>query len=319
MAAVVDEGLARLFYHAAHLSALGVQRQHAKHLVAPLVVFKHEGAAVCEPFGSPQVVLVAEERVVGNDGASGLHLEDAGRLLRALVAGFGVFLLVQYGLQLAFGRRLHVVHVALLTDGPYAAGGHIFPVGTPLDAGAVVGAEGAVQREGALVFAVALRDVDVVVLDVGHHRAVGRGHRCAPSLVVFVHPVALELLRALLGLRAPRFGAATGALLLRGGVAVVFQRVRAVVLPFHAAHPTAHLRGGKFLRQLCRPAVVLRCALCLSRECGRQRQRRHDACLHLPSQCLMSFSSSFFVTCTTAPCFCSEKLLRLSGQSLPSK
>ena len=189
-AGIVDVFLFLLLNQRAY-AAVGCRHfEHAVDFVSAFVVLKGDALAVGIPGRSVQVVLVAEEFGRGNQPASAFHFEDAGHLEAQLVAGLGILLLVEFGLELVGGRRLHVVHIPLL-GGTDAAGGQCLRVGRPLDVGRIVVALRAVDAQLLFFPAGDVAHVDVVVLDVGGIFPVGRGDRSAAFLVVHLHPVGL--------------------------------------------------------------------------------------------------------------------------------
>ena len=175
-------------------------------VVAALVVFEADGVAVGAPFRAGEVILVGDELRGGSDGASGGYLKDVRSLLGEFVAGLGIFLLVEDGLELVGGGGLDVINVAFL-DGTDALDSHIAAVGTPVDIAAKVVADGAFGAEGASLGAVGPGDIDVVVADEGYEGGVGRGDGVGIALVVGFHPV--PFLTALAGI-----GDEAGALLI---------------------------------------------------------------------------------------------------------
>ena len=106
-------------------------------LVASLVVFEADGAGVFAPGGAVEAVLVGNEFGGGGDGPACSDLEDVRGLLRQLVAGLGILLFVENGLELVGGRGFHVIDVAFL-HGADTVDGYVAAVGAPVDVAAEV-------------------------------------------------------------------------------------------------------------------------------------------------------------------------------------
>jgi hypothetical protein len=110
------------------------------------------------------------------------------------VAGLGILLRVEDGLELVLWRRLYVVGIALLHR-LTLADEELARVGRPIDAVAVVVADGAIVGE--LVFLAVgtpyLMDDEVVALDPCLPLAIGRRDEALVLFLVDLHPVALRL------------------------------------------------------------------------------------------------------------------------------
>ena len=177
--AVVEEGLRLFRDDRARLAGGRVRFDDAEDLVAALVVFEGDGAAVLAPLEARQVVRVREERVVDGELVSRRDVEDDRLRQRQRVAGLRVDVDRVFRLQLVGGGGLDVVHFAAVarTD---AVRGDLLRVRRPRDRAELVGvAFGAVGAERD--FVLLRRGVahgDVVVPDQRFLRAVRRGaHR----------------------------------------------------------------------------------------------------------------------------------------------
>src|SRR6185437_12492303 len=173
---VIDERLALLVNEGAHGAGLRVHFEDAIDLMAALVVFEGEAAAVFPPYGHGDVVRVGEERAVDFDFLFGGYIEErrvgdidgiAGlavhRTHGGVRHGFGGEVL---GLNLVRGRRLNVVDLAIVTGARMVAD-DVPGVGRPCDrTQRIVVAFGAVEaeRRSGLGGTDRLQE-DVVVLD----------------------------------------------------------------------------------------------------------------------------------------------------------
>ena len=218
---------------------------------------------------------------IGLDPAPGGHLYDDWQMLRQLVARFGVFLLMEYGLELIGGRRLDIVDIPLV-HGDALADEDVPPVGAPEDTVAVIVALRAVLREHALWrgrVAGGLHD-HIASLDISGLLPVGRDTGIDVLLLVYLHPVGLMM--AAVDGRALRSGRDVQGLvhLFDGGVG----GLRAAVGVVHDIAPALRRgdavvqeMGGVFPRDVVRPVhhrvaaiegahgvgalIVLKCAL----------------------------------------------------------
>jgi hypothetical protein len=185
--ALFDEGAERYFAGRGR-SGINTHLIDAIEVMAALVVFETDAAGVLAPLGAFESVLVGDKVGGGSDGAACGYLYYIRCLLGEFVARFGVFLLVENGLELVGRRRLYVIDVALL-DRTDAIDRQEATVGTPLDVAAEVVAEGAFLRKCTGFGTIRLGHVDIVITDEGHEGGVGRGDRIAAAFVVSLHPM----------------------------------------------------------------------------------------------------------------------------------
>ena len=145
--AVVEEGLRLLRDDRARLPGGRVRFDDAEHLVAALVVFEGDGAAVLAPLEARQVVRVGEERVVDGELGARREVEDDRLRQRQRVAGLRVDVDRVFRLQLIGGGGLDVVHFAAVARAD-AVGGDFLRVRRPGDRAELVGVPfGAVGTE----------------------------------------------------------------------------------------------------------------------------------------------------------------------------
>ena len=109
------------------------------------------------------------------------------------IARLGILLLVEDRLQLVGRRRFYVVRIAFLYRNTLAYE-DVLAVWAPLDAVAVIAADGTILGEDSLGFGIrfsCLMNHHVVTFDVSFHLAVGRKYRISLLLLIHLHPVAL--------------------------------------------------------------------------------------------------------------------------------
>ena len=98
---IVDILVGSLFDERTHRSVFGRHLQNSIDLMSALVVFKRYSFAVGVPLRPVEFILLVKQSGVWNQGLACLHVEDAWHLEAQFIARFGVFLLVQNGLELA--------------------------------------------------------------------------------------------------------------------------------------------------------------------------------------------------------------------------
>ena len=164
-------------------------------MMAALVVLHRHLLAVGSPLHPVKVVLVFYLMPVSLHFLARGHIDDYGVMLRQRIARLGVFLLVEDRLQLVGRRRLHIVGVTL-GHGYTLADEDALAVGTPLNAVAVIAADGTILRQDSLRLGVRFASLvhhHVVAFDVGLQLAVGRKYGIGILLLIHLHPVALFL------------------------------------------------------------------------------------------------------------------------------
>lgn len=112
-------------------------------------------------------------------------------------------------LQLVGRRRFYVVGIAFLYRNTLAYE-DVLAVWTPLDAVAVIAADGTILSKDSLGFGIrfsCLMNHHVVTFDVGFHLAVGRKYRIGLLLLIYLHPMALMASAKLRLIRAARLDA----------------------------------------------------------------------------------------------------------------
>ena len=167
--------------------------------MATLVIFEGDGLPVSIPCHVAEVVLIADGRFIGTRTPGGGHLKNTGYALDALVARLGIFLLVQNGLELVARTAFHIIDIAFLCHRTYLAHSQMGACIVPLDIRAVIRGKGAVKAELAHLASVGLAHMHIVIGNVSHPCTVGRIHTAGTPLIVSVHPMALQELRALQG------------------------------------------------------------------------------------------------------------------------
>lgn len=140
---------------------------------------------------------------------SGSHIDDDRIVLWQGIARLGILLLVEDRLQLVGRRRFYVVGIAFLYRNTLAYE-DVLAVWTPLDAVAVIAADGTILSKDSLGFGIrfsCLMNHHVVTFDVGFHLAVGRKYRIGLLLLIYLHPMALMASAKLRLIRAARLDA----------------------------------------------------------------------------------------------------------------
>ena len=162
-------------------------------MMTTLVVLHRHLLAVWCPLHPFQFILVFYLMPVSLHLLSSSHIDDDRIVLWQSIARLGILLLVEDRLQLVGRRRFHIVSIALLYRHSLAYE-DVLAVWAPLDAVAVIAADGTILRKDSLGFGIrfsCLMEHHVVTFDVGFHLAVGRKYRISLLLLIHLHPVAL--------------------------------------------------------------------------------------------------------------------------------
>ena len=190
---IVHESIGTLFYHGTQFAGFSIHRQHLIEMMTTLVVLYRHLLAVWCPLHPFQFILVFYLMPVSLHLLSGSHIDDDRIVLWQGIARLGILLLVEDRLQLVGRRRFHIVSIALLYRHSLAYEDAL-TVWAPLDAVAVIAADGTILRKDSLGFGIrfsCLMNHHVVTFDVGFHLAVGRKYRISLLLLIYLHPVAL--------------------------------------------------------------------------------------------------------------------------------
>ena len=190
---IVHEGIGTLLYHGTQLAGFGIHRQHLIEMMTTLVVLHCHLLAVRCPLHPFQFILVFYLMPVSLHLLSGSHIDDDRIVLWQGIARLGILLLVEDRLQLVGRRRFHVVGIAFLYRNTLAYEDAL-AVWAPLDAVAVIAADGTILSKDSLGFGIRLSSLmnhHVVTFDVGFHLAVGRKYRISLLLLIYLHPMAL--------------------------------------------------------------------------------------------------------------------------------
>ena len=131
-AGIIHVFVAGFFYQRTYGACLGREFKYTICLMSALVVLEGNGTAVRVPFGTVYFILPVEEVGAGDDASSCFNFLNARSLERTFGSRFGIFLLVQFRLELICRRRLYIVHIAFLYWADFA-GCHFFAVRRPAD------------------------------------------------------------------------------------------------------------------------------------------------------------------------------------------
>ena len=206
---IVHKGIGTLLYHGTKLAGFGIHRQHLIEMMPTLVVLHRHLLAVWCPLHPLQFILVFYLMLVSLHLLSGSHIDDDRIVLWQGIARLGILLLVEDRLQLVGRRRFYVVGIAFLYRNTLAYE-DVLAVWTPLDAVAVIAADGTILSKDSLGFGIrfsCLMNHHVVTFDVGFHLAVGRKYRIGLLLLIYLHPMALMASAKLRLIRAARLDA----------------------------------------------------------------------------------------------------------------
>ena len=190
---IVHKGIGTLLYHGTKLAGFSIHRQHLIEMMTTLVVFHRHLLAVRSPLHPLQFILVFYLMPVSLHLLSGSHIDDDRIVLWQGIARFGILLLVEDRLQLVGRRRFYVVSIALFYRHSLAYE-DVLAVWAPLDAVAVIAADGTILSKDSLGFGIrfsCLMNHHVVTFDVGFHLAVWRKYRISLLLLIHLHPMAL--------------------------------------------------------------------------------------------------------------------------------
>ena len=190
---IVHEGIGTLFYHGTQFASFSIHRQNLIEMMPTLVVLHRHLLAVWCPLHPFQFILVFYLMPVSLHLLSGSHIDDDRIVLWQGIARLGILLLVENRLQLVGRRRFHIVSIALLYRHSLAYE-DVLAVWAPLDAVAVIAADGTILRKDSLGLGIrfsCLMEHHVITFDVGFHLAVGRKYRISLLLFIHLHPVAL--------------------------------------------------------------------------------------------------------------------------------
>ena len=190
---IVYKGIGTLLYHGTKLAGFGIHRQHLIEMMPTLVVLHCHLLAVWCPLHPLQFILVFYLMPVNLHLLSGSHIDDDRIVLWQSIARLGILLLVEDRLQLVGRRRFYVVGIAFLYRHPLAYE-DVLAVWAPLDAVAVIAADGTILSKDSLGFGIRLSSLmnhHVVTFDVGFHLAIGRKYRISLLLLIHLHPMAL--------------------------------------------------------------------------------------------------------------------------------
>jgi len=190
---IVHKGIGTLLYHGTKLTGFSIHRQHLIEMMTTLVVLHRHLPAVWCPLHPFQFILVFYLMPVSLHLLSSSHIDDDRIVLWQGIARLGILLLVENRLQLVGRRRFHIVSIALLYRHSLAYE-DVLTVWAPLDAVAVIAADGTILRKDSLGFGIrfsCLMNHHVVTFDVGFHLTVWRKYRISLFLLIHLHPVAL--------------------------------------------------------------------------------------------------------------------------------
>ena len=162
-------------------------------MMSTLVVLHRHLLAVWCPLHPFQFILVFYLMLVSLHLLSGSHIDDDRIELWQGIARLGILLLVEDRLQLVGRRRFHIVSIALLYRHSLAYE-DVLAVWAPLDAVAVIAANGTILGKDSLGFSIrfsCLMNYHIVTFDVSFHLAVWRKYRISLLLLIHLHPMAL--------------------------------------------------------------------------------------------------------------------------------